>query len=231
MADADQQDELLERLISLGEHQSVLAAHVNAEDYSDRVRGVVEVPGLLEFEQRQVTARKIADVAKLQGSASRAEGRGDGAGGADAEATDPSPKQGTGGERVIAGLALGSDNKRYFRGNLPRLAMITIIAMPLLYCALYLWTFWNPFNEVERIPAAVVNLDRGAKEDGKPFHAGKQVVSNLIKSGQLGVEETSEQKGTAGSRRRHLLLQDHDPAGVQQGDRFADRAERGPGRA
>lgn len=61
MADADQQDELLERLVSLGERQSVLAAHVNAEDYGDRVRGVVEVPGLLEFEQRQVTARRIAD--------------------------------------------------------------------------------------------------------------------------------------------------------------------------
>lgn len=99
---------------------------------------------------------------------------------------------------MIAGLALGSDNKRYFRGNLPRLAMVTIVAMPLLYCALYLWTFWNPFNEVERIPAAIVNLDRGAKEQGKPFHAGEQVVSNLIKSGQLGVEETSQQKAVEG---------------------------------
>lgn len=63
MADAEQQDELLERLIALGEHQSVVTAHVNGEDYRDRVRAVVEVPGLLEFEQRQVTARKIADVA------------------------------------------------------------------------------------------------------------------------------------------------------------------------
>lgn len=99
---------------------------------------------------------------------------------------------------MIAGLSLGSDNKRYFRGNLPRLAMITIVAMPLLYCALYLWTFWNPFNEVDRIPAAIVNLDRGAKEDGKPFHAGKQVVSNLIESGQLGIEETSERQATEG---------------------------------
>jgi len=99
---------------------------------------------------------------------------------------------------VIAGFALGSDNKRYFRGNLPRLAMITIILMPLLYCALYLWTFWNPFNEVQQIPAAIVNLDRGAKQDGKPFHAGEQVVSNLIESGKLGVTEQSEEKATQG---------------------------------
>lgn len=63
---------------------------------------------------------------------------------------------------MIAGLALGSDNKRYFRGKLPRLAIITIIFMPLLYCAMYLWAFWNPFGEVDKIPAAIVNLDTGA---------------------------------------------------------------------
>lgn len=63
IADAGQQDELLERLIELGTKQSVLAAHVNAEDYSDRVEAVVEVPDLLEFAQRQKTARKIAAVA------------------------------------------------------------------------------------------------------------------------------------------------------------------------
>lgn len=60
MADTGQQDELLERLVALGEDQSVLTAHVNARDYSDRVRAVVEIPGLLEFEQRQVTARKVS---------------------------------------------------------------------------------------------------------------------------------------------------------------------------
>lgn len=99
---------------------------------------------------------------------------------------------------MIAGLALGSDNKRYFRGNLPRLAIITIILMPLLYGAMYLWAFWNPFNEVNKIPAAVVNLDKGATENGEPLEAGKQVVTNLIDSGQLGLEETSEEEASQG---------------------------------
>ena len=98
MADADQQDELLERLIALGEHQSVLAAHVNAEDYGDRVREVVEVPGLLEFAQRQATARKIADVKSLAGSADRADAPDEGGAEADAEATGPSREPGGKGE-------------------------------------------------------------------------------------------------------------------------------------
>lgn len=108
MADADQQDELLERLISLGEHQSVLAAHVNGEDYDDRVGAVVEVPGLLEFAQRQLTARKIADGAGRDGSADRADDRHDGDdrhdrddGGddADTEGADRSPEPGAKGEK------------------------------------------------------------------------------------------------------------------------------------
>lgn len=99
---------------------------------------------------------------------------------------------------MIAGLALGSDNKRYFRGSLPRVAMITIILMPLLYGAMYLWAFWNPFGEVDKIPAAVVNLDKGATAQGQHLDAGKDVVSNLIKSGELGIEETSEKEASEG---------------------------------
>jgi putative membrane protein len=99
---------------------------------------------------------------------------------------------------MIAGLALGSDNKRYFRGQLPRLAIITIIFMPLLYGAMYLWAFWNPFGEVDKIPAAVVNLDKGATAQGERLNAGKQVVSNLVASGELGIEETSAEDAAEG---------------------------------
>lgn len=99
---------------------------------------------------------------------------------------------------MIAGLALGSDNKRYFRGKLPRLAIITIIFMPLLYCAMYLWAFWNPFGEVDKIPAAIVNLDTGAVNEGQPLQAGNQVVSSLIASGQLGLTETTAEDAANG---------------------------------
>ena len=50
---------------------------------------------------------------------------------------------------MIAGLSLGSDARRYFHFSLPRLAIVTVIQMPLLYGALYLWTFWNPFGGVD----------------------------------------------------------------------------------
>lgn len=99
---------------------------------------------------------------------------------------------------MIAGLSLGSDNKRYFRGQLPRLAIITIIFMPLLYGAMYLYAFWNPFGEVNKIPTAIVNLDKGASEKGKPLHAGDEVTKSLIESGQLDLKEVSADEAAAG---------------------------------
>jgi putative membrane protein len=92
---------------------------------------------------------------------------------------------------MISGLSLGSDNKRYFRGKLPRLAIGTIILMPLLYGAMYLWAFWNPFDKVNEIPAAIVNLDRGAENKGKPLHAGEEVTKTLLESDELDLIEMS----------------------------------------
>jgi len=98
---------------------------------------------------------------------------------------------------MIAGLSLGSDNKRYFRGKLPRLAIGTIILMPLLYGAMYLWAFWNPFSKVDDIPAAIVNLDQGAALKGKPLEAGKEVTESLIESGELDLTQMSAGEAAA----------------------------------
>ena len=68
---------------------------------------------------------------------------------------------------MLAGMSLGTDLKRYSRGTHAALALITIIALPLLYGAMYLWAFWNPFAAVDKIPVALVNEDTGATVSGK----------------------------------------------------------------
>ncbi len=99
---------------------------------------------------------------------------------------------------MLAGMTLGSDSKRYFRGTLPRIAIITIILMPLLYGAMYLWAFWNPFGAVDKIPAAIVNNDTGRSGTGQQVDAGDQVVKSLIASGQLDLTEVSEEEAATG---------------------------------
>ena len=81
---------------------------------------------------------------------------------------------------------------------MPRLALIVIILMPLMYGALYLWAFWNPFNEVNRMPVALVNTDRGAEVEGTRLEAGKQVVEGLVASKELDLHVLSPEEAAAG---------------------------------
>lgn len=99
---------------------------------------------------------------------------------------------------MLAAFSPGSDFKRYYRGRMPRLALIVIVLMPLMYGALYLWAFWNPFDAVNKIPVALVNVDRGATVQGTPLNAGKQVADGLIASDQLDLHVVSEQEAKDG---------------------------------
>jgi hypothetical protein len=60
ISDEGQQADLVDRLVMLGEKQSVIAADVNGSDFDGTVSEVVEVQGLLEFQQRIKPARQMA---------------------------------------------------------------------------------------------------------------------------------------------------------------------------
>lgn len=99
---------------------------------------------------------------------------------------------------MLAGMSLGTDLKRYSRGTMPRLALITIIVLPLLYGAMYLWAFWNPFAAIDKIPVALVNEDTGAVVSGEQLHAGDEVTRALVESGQLDLHQVSESEAVKG---------------------------------
>lgn len=99
---------------------------------------------------------------------------------------------------MLAGLSLGTDIKRYSRGTMPRIALVTIVVLPLLYGAMYLWAFWNPFGEVDKVPVALVNEDRGAMAQGTQLRAGDQVAQGLSESGELDLAEVSAAEAADG---------------------------------
>ena len=99
---------------------------------------------------------------------------------------------------MLAGMSLGTDLKRYSHGTLPRIALATVVVLPLLYGAMYLWAFWNPFNEVDKVPVALVNEDIGAQTQGEELRAGDEVAQNLITSKQLDLHEVSAQEAKEG---------------------------------
>jgi len=95
-------------------------------------------------------------------------------------------------------MSLGTDLKRVSRGALPRVALLTIVLLPLLYGAMYLWAYWNPFGEVNKVPVALVNEDVGALAQTGPLHAGAEVAAALMKSGELDLHQVSAADAAAG---------------------------------
>lgn len=99
---------------------------------------------------------------------------------------------------MISGLTLGTELKRFRRSTLGRIAILAIIFIPLMYSALYLWAFWDPFGHVTRLPIAFVNSDEGTVVDGKELKAGDEIVENLKDNDQVHFEFVSEQDALDG---------------------------------
>ncbi|MFJ9243174.1 YhgE/Pip family protein [Streptomyces sp. NPDC101776] len=81
--------------------------------------------------------------------------------------------------------------RRFGRGKLPRAALVALLLLPLLYGALYLWSFWDPYGRLGRIPVALVNDDKGASADGKRVTAGDDITRGLRDSGTFAWHEVS----------------------------------------
>lgn len=127
-------------------------------------------------------------------------------------------------------LAL-SELKRMSRGTLPKLALIAVTCVPLLYGALYLYANWDPQSHLDRVTAAVVNLDDGAEKDGEETHVGQDVVENLEEDGtfswaHVASREEAEAAVADGTYGFALILpEDFSEALISPGDfKDADQA-------
>ena len=80
---------------------------------------------------------------------------------------------------MLAGLAFGSEIKRFGRSRMTRAAIVVLMLLPLVYGALYLWAYWDPFGHVNKMPVALVNADRGAVVSGQQFNAGAEIAKSL----------------------------------------------------
>ncbi|MBW5424891.1 DUF3533 domain-containing protein [Streptomyces sp. BG9H] len=88
--------------------------------------------------------------------------------------------------------------RRFGRGKLPRLALVALLLLPLLYGALYLCSFWDPYGRLDRIPVALVNEDKGATAQGKKLQAGDSIVDGLHKSKTFQWHEVSDAEARRG---------------------------------
>ncbi|MFI8788048.1 YhgE/Pip family protein [Streptomyces sp. NPDC055105] len=88
--------------------------------------------------------------------------------------------------------------RRFGRGKLPRAALAALLLLPLLYGALYLWSFWDPYGRLDKIPVALVNDDKGARAAGQKIVAGDDITEGLHDSRTFEWHEVSAAQARKG---------------------------------
>ncbi|ANZ18567.1 YhgE/Pip domain-containing protein [Streptomyces noursei] len=96
--------------------------------------------------------------------------------------------------------------RRFGRGKLPRLGLVALMLIPLLYGALYLCSFWDPYSRLDKIPVALVNEDQGATSDGKKLTAGADLARNVKDSKTFDWEEVSATDAAKGLEKGDYYL-------------------------
>ncbi|WP_063222369.1 YhgE/Pip domain-containing protein [Bacillus cereus] len=86
--------------------------------------------------------------------------------------------------------------------------IIAVLFVPILYAGMFLWAFWDPYKQLDDLPVAVVNLDKGAVFDGKPIEVGKGLVDNLKDNTSFKWEFVSEKEAKKGieGRKYYMLV-------------------------
>ncbi len=75
-----------------------------------------------------------------------------------------------------------------------RMGLIGILLVPLVYCVIYLSAFYDPYENLQYLPVALVNEDRGAVQDGEKIHVGDELVEELLKDPKVKWEVTDREK-------------------------------------
>ena len=74
-----------------------------------------------------------------------------------------------------------SELKRMTGGLLPKLTILALTMVPLLYGAVYLYANWDPYGHLNNLDAALVVEDSGATAaDGTRLEAGTKVADSLV---------------------------------------------------
>jgi putative membrane protein len=76
-----------------------------------------------------------------------------------------------------------SELRRLTAGRLPKLAVVALLCVPMLYGGLYLYANHDPYGRLDKVPTAVVVEDAGTTlSTGEKLSVGPQVADELVNS-------------------------------------------------
>jgi putative membrane protein len=100
-------------------------------------------------------------------------------------------------QKVISLLG-GWDFYEIFRDRKTRLGMLGVLVLPVVYSFIYLWAFYNPYENLRYLPVAVVNEDAGGVKDGEKINVGNELVDELKKNSRVKWEFVSRKEMVKG---------------------------------
>ncbi|EOQ14929.1 YhgE/Pip domain-containing protein [Bacillus cereus VDM021] len=101
---------------------------------------------------------------------------------------------------------LGKEFTEIIKSKKILIPIIAVLFVPLLYAGMFLWAFWDPYEQLDDLPVAVVNLDKGAVFDGKPIEVGKGLVDELKDNKSFKWEFVSEKTAKEGMENRKYYM-------------------------
>lgn len=104
-------------------------------------------------------------------------------------------------------LTLARYELKRLRGPLPRLAIVFILLIPLLYGCIYLSGNWDPYGRLNHVPVAVVNEDIPTTVGDRRVAAGEDFVASLHRAGTFDFRDTDARDAEEGlARGRYYLV-------------------------
>jgi len=82
------------------------------------------------------------------------------------------------------------------------ISIVAVMFIPMLYSSIYLGAFWDPYNNLNNVPVAFVNLDKSVTKDGKEYAIGKELEDNLKDNNKVAwkfVDLEEAQRGVNGT--------------------------------
>ncbi|GAA1171606.1 YhgE/Pip domain-containing protein [Nesterenkonia xinjiangensis] len=92
----------------------------------------------------------------------------------------------------------------------PLITIFGLALVPVLYAGIYLYANWDPYDNLEHVDAALVNLDEGADFDGEHRTVGDDVAEELIDDASFGWETVDSREaaeaGVASGKHQFALI-------------------------
>jgi len=89
-----------------------------------------------------------------------------------------------------------------FRRPLLVLSTLAIVLVPSLYAVFYVSSFWDPYGHLDRLPVALVNVDRGSDRDGRSVNLGDAMVNTFERQPPFHIIRLSSKQAAAEALRR-----------------------------